>query len=314
MKIAFMFPGQGAQSVGMGKDFFDQYPEAEKVFSTANEILGYDLAKLCFDGPTEQLNQTKYSQPAILVTSIACLRVLEKEIPELQPAAVAGLSLGEYTALIASGAISFSDAVGLVQKRAGFMQAASEQVKGGMASILGLEEEVVRETLNKCGTSVDVANLNCPGQVVVSGELEKINEITPIINQAGARRIVMLEVSGAFHSRLMEPARKQLEPYLRDVLISEPKTTFVANVTGTPLVNPVEIKDSLVAQVASATYWAKGIQNILASGIDTFIEIGPGKVLGGLLRRINKQLKYYNVEDITSLNKMKEGLGYALRK
>lgn len=314
MKIAFMFPGQGAQYIGMGQEFFHAYPEAKAVFSAANEILGYDLAELCFTGPEEKLNQTKYSQPGILVSSIACLRVLQREMPVLQVQAAAGLSLGEYTALVAGVALSLTDAVTLVQKRADFMQEASSQVAGGMTSVLGIEEKIIRDILARMKLAVDIANLNSPDQVVISGKLEDIKAVIPYLMEAGAKKTIMLPVSGPFHSRWMEPAKKRLEPYLEKIVIQSPRIGFIANVTATFLDNPKEIKKALRDQVASATYWEKGIRCMLAAGIDTFIEIGPGRTLGGLLRRIAKQAGYFNLENMESLTKLKEALGYALRK
>lgn len=317
MKAAFIFPGQGAQYAGMGKEFFKCYPVARDAYQQANEVLGYDIADLCFNGPAEKLKQTKYSQPAILATSVVCLRVLAEEIPSLEAKAVAGLSLGEYTALVACGSLDFSAALTLVQARAEFMQSASEQNPGGMISVIGLDEKAVRDILAAHGDRVDIANINCPGQIVVSGKLADLEELNPLLTQAGAKRIIKLEVNGPFHSRLMASAREKLTPYLMETAVSKPRMSFIANVSGTVLAEPEEIKKFLIAQVVSTTYWARGIEYISAFsalGADTFIEIGPGKVLGGLLRRINKQARYFNIEDSVSLNKLKEGLGYALSR
>ena len=282
-RTAFMFPGQGAQSVGMGKELYANLPRARDIYSEANEILGYDLKEICFNGPGKVLAQTKYSQPAILVTSMAYLQQKEQE-----PQAVAGLSLGEYTALICAGALKFSSGLELVQQRALLMEEASSQCAGGMASIIGLGEEEVRRIIRENGDKVDIANLNCPGQVVISGLKEDIDGIIPMVKAAGARKVIPLKVSGPFHSRYMDPARVQLEPFIREAEIKEPRISFYANVTGTRISNPEEIKDCLIRQVSSTTYWEKGICNMIADGAESFQEVGPGNVLAGLLRRIRK--------------------------
>lgn len=269
MTLAFMFPGQGAQYVGMGKEL-----SASDIYESANNILGYDIKKLCLEGPQEELVQTRYSQPAILVTSVAYLKTMEEK-----PSAVAGLSLGEYTALICAGALDFEDGLRLVQHRAEFMQEASSQCKGGMASVIGLNEEEVREII---GDKADIANLNCPGQVVISGLLEEIEKLKPCF-----KKLIPLDVSGPFHSRYMESARVKLEPYIEDTEIKEPKIAFFANVTGEQVSEPDKIKQYLIQQVTSSVYWERTIRNMSAMGVDTFIEVGPGNVLTGLLRRIN---------------------------
>lgn len=269
MTTAFIFPGQGAQYVGMGKDL-----NAGGIFDSANEILGYDLKRICFEGPAEELVQTKYSQPAILVTSIAYLNKISEK-----PGAAAGLSLGEYTALICAGALSFSDGLRLVRHRAEFMQEASTQYKGGMASVIGMDEEEVREII---GDKADIANLNCPGQVVISGLLDEIEKLRPFF-----KKMILLDVSGAFHSRYMESAKAKLEPYIMDTEINVPRIPFFANVTGRETRDPDEIRRYLVEQVTSPVYWERTIRNMTAIGIDTFKEVGPGNVLTGLLRRIN---------------------------
>lgn len=314
MNIAFMFPGQGAQYVGMGKEFFDKFSFVKEIYDIANKILGYDLCDLSFNGPAEKLGRTKYSQPAILVASVACFKVLQKKVPECGFSVGGGLSLGEYTALVATGAISFQDAVELVSHRAQFMEEASQECKGGMASILGLEEDVVRNILKEEGNSIDVANLNSPGQVVISGEVEDINNVLPTLKEAGARRAMLLNVSGPFHSRKMETARQKLTPYIEKVNIQKPQIPFVANVTGALIDDPLEIKKCLIEQVSQSTYWAKSIQTMAAMGAEKFIEIGPGKVLGGLLKRIDKGLSYHNIENNESLARTKEDIGYAARK
>lgn len=288
-----MFPGQGAQYVGMGKELANEFPQAKELYDTANQILGYDIKKLCFEGPSEQLVQTKNSQPAILATSVACLQVLKAEIPEIIPTGVCGLSLGEYTSLVCVGAIEFDNALRLVSKRASFMQEASESSNGGMLSIIGVTEDEVRSKLQD---KADIANLNCPGQVVVSAGKDQMEHISSLF-----KKVIPLDVSGPFHSRFMESAREKLKPLIMDVKINEPSVTFIANVNGVPVKEPYEIKECLIKQVSSSVYWEKSIRSMIALGIDTFIEIGPGKVLGGILRRIDRKLKYFNIENIESL-------------
>lgn len=302
MKIGFMFSGQGAQYAGMGKELSENFPQVQDVYTKANEVLGYDIAKLCFEGPAEELVKTKYSQPAILTTSIACLFALKRELVDLKPIAVSGLSLGEYSALVSAGALDFSDALRLVQNRADFMQEASELCNGGMASVMGVSEQEVRKT---AGDKVDIANLNCPGQVVISGDLEEMKEVMSLF-----KKVIQLKVNGPFHSRLMEPARVKLEPFIKEVNVKEPEAAFIANVTGAAVKEPDKIKDLLIRQVTSSVYWEKSVRSMISLGIDIFIEIGPGKILGGLLRRIDKNVRYFNVEDLSSLRNTAEGLSY----
>jgi [acyl-carrier-protein] S-malonyltransferase len=287
MKTAFIFPGQGAQFVGMGKDLYEAYPKAKAYYDNANDILGYDLRKICFDGPADILIQTKYSQPAILVTSLAYLagKIDHGTVP---PSACAGLSLGEYTALIFTGAIEFADGLKLVAKRAEFMQEDSIAVKGGMSSVIGMEENTVREIVKENGDIVDVANLNCPGQVVISGLMEEILKIAPILQGKGARKVIPLDVSGPFHSRYMKNAQSKLEPLIKQTEVRKPMINFYANVTGEKVDNTDLIREYMIRQVASSVYWEKTIRNMQKDGIENFEEVGPGNVLAGLLKRILK--------------------------
>jgi len=293
--VAYIFPGQGSQYVGMGRELYDAYPEAKEVFDKANEILKFDLTKLCFEGPKEELTKTDNSQVAILVHSIAALKVLEKvSSDKFNPVFALGLSLGEYTALIASGSLAFEDGVRLVRKRGQFMQKASEKNPGKMASIIGMELEEL-EKLCK-GFGCEIANLNCPGQVVISGSESSVELTASTAKEKGAKRAIMLDVSGAFHSSLMEPAKEKLEKEITQVTFNPPKYPVVQNVTAKPASTPEEIKQNLITQVSSRTLLNDSIQYVASEGVKTYLEIGPGTVLKGLLRKIDKSLNVINLE------------------
>jgi len=294
VEAAFIFPGQGAQYVGMGKTLYDQHEVARKTFGHANELLGFDLAKLCFEGPKEELVKTENCQVAILVASVAALRVLLSQgSSEFTPEVTLGLSLGEYTALVAAEALSFSDAVKIVRLRGRYMEEAGRDTHGTMASILGLEEEAV--TAGCEDTGAEIANLNCPGQVVVSGTMESIERMGDFAKARGARRVKMLDVSGAFHSTLMASASHKLKDALGDVQILEPKIPVISNVTAHSERDPSQIKENLIDQVSTTTHWEESIRNVIKGGITTFVEIGPGSVLKGLLRRIDPSLICHNI-------------------
>lgn len=293
--VAYIFPGQGAQYVGMGKKIYDAYPESREIFDKANEILKFDLTKLCFEGPKEDLIATSNSQVAILVQSIAALKALEKNAAErFTPNFALGLSLGEYTALIASGCLTFEDGVKLVRKRGQFMQKASEKNPGKMASIIGMEPDEV-EKLCK-GFGCEIANINCPGQVVISGNTSAVELTANIAKEKGAKRAVMLDVSGAFHSSLMTPAKEKLEKEINSVTFNQPNYPIISNVTAKPTQNTEEIKQNLITQVNSRTLFEASIKYVASEGIKIYLEIGPGTVLKGLLRRIDKSLNVINFE------------------
>ena len=293
VEAAYIFPGQGAQYVGMGKELYESYPQSREVFDKANEILKFDLAKLCFEGPKEELTATSNSQVAILVHSVAALKVLST-VHEFNPKFALGLSLGEYTALVASESLTFEDGLKLVRKRGQFMQQACEKNPGKMASIIGMELDEV-EKLCK-GFGCEIANLNCPGQVVVSGSASSVELASSIAKEKGAKRAVMLDVSGAFHSSLMTSAKEKLEKEINSVTFNPPKFPVISNVTAKPTQNPEEIKKNLVEQVNSRTLWNDSVQYVASQGIKTYLEIGPGTVLKGLMRRIDKSLNVINLE------------------
>lgn len=293
VEAAYIFPGQGAQYVGMGKALYDEYEIAAKTFEQASRVLGFDLARLCFEGPAEELTRTENCQVAILVASVAALRVHLTQRSKFTPKVGLGLSLGEYTALIAAEALTFSDAVRIVRLRGEYMEEAGRENLGKMASILGLDLEDVEAICE--GSGAEVANLNCPGQVVVSGGIEAVDKAAELAKERGAKRVIMLDVNGAFHSSLMASASHKLAAALKDVLILSPKIPVVSNVSTYSQDDPAQIKENLIDQVSTTTRWEESIRHITERGITTFLEIGPGTVLKGLLRRINPNLICHNI-------------------
>lgn len=299
-KIAFLFPGQGAQHVGMGSRIVDECEPAKKLFEQANDILGYDLAKLCFEGPAEELDSTVISQPAIFVTSLAALEKLRIDSPDvvLGCEVTAGLSLGEYTALVFAGAMTFEDGLRLVQKRGEAMQAASDATPSGMVSALLLEVEQVEQVCSQASDVgvLQIANYLCPGNTVLSGENAACERAVELIEEAGGRA-VPLAVAGAFHTNIMCPADEQLEAALADVPVNKPEIPVVSNVDAASHDDPNEIRSLLVRQVVSPVMWEASVRSMLDSGIDEFYEIGPGKVLRGLLKRIHRKASCTTVND-----------------
>jgi len=293
-KIAFLFPGQGAQFVGMGKDVAERYPEAKALYDRADQILGFGLSKICFGGPEDRLTATDISQPAILVTSLAVLAALRttQAGKALKADAAAGLSLGEYTALVAAGAIGFDDAVRLTSLRGRYMQEACDTQPSGMVSLLGTDEagaEKICEAARTAGT-IWPANYNSPGQVVVSGVKAACDRVAEIAESLGAQQAVPLVVAGGFHSPLMSPAREKLAPELRRLQIRKLDFPVVANVTGGYYSDAASAADLLTQQIDGAVRWQQGIQRLIADGFDRFYEIGPGRVLTGLLKRIDRAI------------------------
>ena len=298
---ALIFPGQGAQAAGMGKDLYENFPQAREVFDKANTILKFDLKSLCFEGPQEELSATNNSQPAILTASIAALRAFEAS-PLWQQHTLKfslGLSLGEYTALVAAGSISFEDALVLVRKRGEFMEDASRKNPGKMACVIGMEMKAVEELCK--GFGCEIANLNCPGQIVVSGKTNNIELFASFAKEKGAKRVLLLDVSGPFHSSLMTAARDKLKDYIDKVQILPPKLSFVSNVDAKVQTDPAKIKENLIAQVNSKTLWEASVRLVSQEGVKTFLEIGPGQVLKGLLKKIDPKLEVKNVGTLQDL-------------
>ena len=293
-KIAFLFPGQGAQMVGMGAALAESLPAVRELYDRANAILGYDLAKLCFEGPAEELDSTVYSQPALFVTSLAALEKLRHDSPDvvLSCEGTAGLSLGEYTALVFAGAIEFEAGLRLVQERGAAMQDASDATPSGMVSILGLERPQVEALCERAreGEVLEIANLLCPGNIVVSGANSACERAAEFAPAAGAMKAVPLAVAGAFHTNIMGPAVDRLKAALAEVTISRPTIPVVSNVDGKPHDDPGEIRDLLVRQVVSPVRWEDSMRWLLGSGFDQFYEVGPGRVLRALLKRIDRKV------------------------
>ncbi len=309
MKAAFLFPGQGAQVVGMAADIVQEYPVAAEIFSRANGLLGYDLQKICFEGPAEQLNSTTISQPAIFTASAAILKVLktDPQTSSLKPDVTAGLSLGEYTALYAADVIGFDDCLKLVQKRGEAMQAAAEKTDGSMVSIIGLDEQKVRGLCEQAssGELLEPVNFNCPGQIAVSGSKAACKRAEQIAAELGAIKAVPLAVAGAFHTNMMASAAKELSGALEKCRINDPaETKIIANVNAEYYNEAEQIRHGLVKQLTSPILWQKCMEKIISDGIEKFFEIGPGRVLTGLMKRIDRKIKVINVSTLQNLQEL----------
>jgi [acyl-carrier-protein] S-malonyltransferase len=298
-KIACVFPGQGSQTVGMGYNLYQSSRQAREVFEEADSALQMPLSRLCFEGPEEELRDTINAQPAILTTSIACLRAAVEFGVLLKPVLVAGHSLGEYTALVAANVIEFSDAVRLVRERGRLMQQAGRTKPGGMAAIIGLDEASLEEVCLETGAHI--ANLNCSGQIAISGTREALARSMDLAKARGARRVVPLQVSGAFHSVLMQPTVEGMAQAISHVNFQLPQVPIVANSTAQPLTNPDEVKEELLQQLCHCVQWQPSVEYMVGVGVSTFIEIGPGQVLSGLIKRISNEVQVLNMSDLESI-------------
>ncbi len=298
-----MFPGQGSQSVGMGQDLFDQHEEVRKLYQTANNVLHKDLTQLMFQGPTETLTETENAQPALLLNSIAAFTLLQAE--NVQSVMAIGHSLGEYSALVAAGALTLEEALPLVATRGRLMEEAFPKGKGTMAAVLGMTEEAIKETLTEISKDevVDIANLNCPGQIVISGSRTGIEQAEVLLKAAGARRVLPLNVSGPFHSRLMKPANEEFANSLNQVTINDATIPVYANVTGGPVTEKDEVKRLLIEQLYSPVRFEESIRKMMDAGIDAFVEVGTGNVLCGLVKKIDRKMTTFAVQDEKSLEK-----------
>ena len=304
-KIAFIFPGQGAQYIGMGQDFYEHTEIGRQVFEEASSLLGFSMADLCFQ-ENERLDVTEYTQAAMVTVSIAMMKVLEEK--GIKPDAAAGLSLGEYAALVAAGVISEKDAITTVRQRGILMQEAVPQGIGAMAAVLALDPETIEKVISSI-PDVWIANYNCPGQTVISGKKEAVETACIQLKEAGAKRTVMLNVSGPFHSGMLKEAGEKLSKVLEDVEVSTPKIPYVANVTAEFVRDEAMVKPLLKEQVSSSVRWQQSVETMIREGIDTFIEIGPGKTLAGFMKKINRTVKVLNIEKLEDVEKVLEALG-----
>ncbi len=298
MQVAYIFPGQGSQSVGMGRDLYENFSSAKAVFQQADEILKFPLSRLCFDGSEDELRQTINAQPAILTVSFACLKAMQEVdgnsgLPA--PICLAGHSLGEYTALAAAGVLDFATTVYLARERGRLMHQAGQERPGGMTAIIGLDETLLAEVCRE--TDTRIANINCPGQLVISGAVENLNQAADLAESRGARRAIPLPVSGAFHTPLMQSAVDGMSKVIAALSFRDPVVPIIGNTTAQPLTTADMIKEELLRQLCNCVQWQRSIECMIDSGVSTFIEIGPGKVLTGLIKRINKSVELINIGD-----------------
>ncbi len=303
-RIAFIYPGQGAQVCGMGQDFYEQTESGRKVFDLATQLLGFSMPELCFT-ENDRLDITEYTQAAMVTASIAMTKVLEEK--GVKPDVTAGLSLGEYCALYAAGVMSEADAIATVRQRGILMQEAVPLGQGAMAAVLAMDAAAIEEVLADM-EGVQIANYNCPGQIVISGKKEAVELACEKLKEAGAKRTIMLNVSGPFHSRMLESAGEKLGKVLETVEIHKPAIPYVANVTASYVTDQAEVKSLLEKQVFSSVRWEQSVRNMLADGVDTFIEIGPGKTLAGFMKKIDRTVTVMNIEKLEDVDKVLEAL------
>jgi [acyl-carrier-protein] S-malonyltransferase len=305
-KVAFIFPGQGAQYVGMGKDFYEKFEDSKAVFDKATKILGIDMAKLCFE-ENDDINITEYTQIAMVTTCMAILTQVNKL--GIKPDVCAGLSLGEYAAMMASNVLSFEEGIRVVRERGMLMQNAVTTGLGAMAAVLGAETELIEKVCEETDGIVTIANYNCPGQIVISGEKAAVEQAAETLKSHGVKRVIMLNVSGPFHSYMLKEAGEKLGSVLKTVKIQNPFVPYVANVNGAYVETSDNIRDLLSKQVYSPVKWQQSVETMIAAGVDTFIEIGPGKTLSAFVKKIDKNCKVANVEKAEDLEKLQEVIG-----
>jgi [acyl-carrier-protein] S-malonyltransferase len=307
MKSAYVFPGQGSQSVGMGLDLYQSYDAAKAVFEQADKSLGFPISKLCFEGPEEELIKTVNAQPAIVTVSFACLEAARSLNSGLPPASfVAGHSLGEYTALAAAGVLDFATAVYLARERGRLMHEAGQITPGGMAAIIGLDESPLAEVCQQSGTRI--ANINCPGQIVISGAKDKLAQAMETVKEKGAHRTIPLQVSGAFHTPLMQPAVDGMAEIMANLSFNNPTIPIIGNTTAQPLTTAQAVKEELLNQLCNCVQWQRSVEYMVGDGVSNFIEIGPGRVLAGLIKRIDRSVNIINIGDAEAVKNIAQGV------